>query len=392
MTEPNPHTIQNSPPVVLHVRVMAGTGGGPEKTILRSPKYVDPSRYRLIAVYIHPEGDPGIEKIVRQYRQAGFELLTIPERGPLDFRTLRRLGQLCRRLNVAIWHGHDYKSNLFGVLLRRYHPMKLINTVHQWGESDWRLDLYRKFDQWSIRRYDQTVTVSWSLEEACRSFGVRPEKLCTVFNAIELSDWTRKQTRQQAKTQLGLDPGMLHIGAVGRLSKAKALHRLLQLAANLRQTPDVPPFEVLLLGDGPCRGDMEALAKELDLEKSVRFLGWQTEPKVWYETFDLLAMTSYREGLSNTLLEALAMEVPALTTAVSGSAEVTDHGRCGLILPGEDPADWTAPVAELLTNPARRTELAHAGRARIEEHFDFAKRMERMIELYDSLLNHGDRA
>lgn len=391
MTDRQP-TSRTSPPVVLHVRVMAGTGGGPEKTILRSPKYVDPARYRLIAAYIHPEGDPGIDKIVSQYRQAGFELVTVPEAGPLDFRTLRRLGSLCRRLNVAIWHGHDYKSNLFGVLLRRYHPMKLINTVHQWGERSLRLHLYRKIDQWSIRRYDQTVTVSWSLEEECRSFGVPEEKVRTIFNAIELSDWARTQTRQEAKRKLGLDTGKLYIAAVGRLSKAKALHRLLQLAANLRRLPDVPPFEVLLLGDGPCRGELETLTEQLRLEDRVWFLGWQTEPKAWYEAFDVLAMTSCREGLSNTLLEALAMEVPAVTTAVSGSAEVTDHGRCGLILPGEDPSDWTAPVAELLRNPARRAELAHAGRARIEEHFDFAKRMERMTELYDSLLNHGDGA
>src|SRR4051812_14721168 len=110
-------------PVVLDTRVVTGAGGGPEKTILNSPRYLEPAGYRMLCAYMHPPGDPGFDQIRRRARELGAPLLSVPDRGPLDPGVLTRLLEICRRERVTDWHAHDYKSNLIGLLLRPFWPM-----------------------------------------------------------------------------------------------------------------------------------------------------------------------------------------------------------------------------------------------------------------------------
>ncbi len=98
-------------PVVLDVRVVTGTGGGPDKTILNSPRFLEPMGYRNICAYMHPPDDPGFEVLRRRAEAWSAPLLAIPDRGPWDWRVVKELLAVCRREKVAIWHGHDYKSN-----------------------------------------------------------------------------------------------------------------------------------------------------------------------------------------------------------------------------------------------------------------------------------------
>ena len=102
--------------VVLDVRVVCGAGGGPDKTILNSPRFLEPDRYRNLCVYMHPPDDPGFEQLRDRARLWQAPLLPVPDRGPLDWRVLPRLPAICRRERVTIWHGHDYKSNLLGLV------------------------------------------------------------------------------------------------------------------------------------------------------------------------------------------------------------------------------------------------------------------------------------
>src|SRR5437762_2448415 len=95
-------------PVVLDARVVSGTGGGPDKTILNSPRFLEPLGYRMLCSYLHPPGDPGFEVLRKRADQLQAPLAEIIDRGPFDLRVVRELVRLCRRERVAIYHGHDY--------------------------------------------------------------------------------------------------------------------------------------------------------------------------------------------------------------------------------------------------------------------------------------------
>src|SRR5947209_5842883 len=96
-------------PVILDARVVTGAGGGPDKTILNSPAYLERAGYRMICAYLHPPGDPGFEEIRDKAHRVRAPLISIPDRGPFDWRVLPRLLDICRAERVQIWHGHDYK-------------------------------------------------------------------------------------------------------------------------------------------------------------------------------------------------------------------------------------------------------------------------------------------
>src|SRR5687768_8446672 len=105
-------------PVVLDTRVVAGTGGGPDTTILNQPRFLAPAGYRNLCAYMHPPDDPGFDQLRRRAEGWDAPLISVPDRGPFDRGVAARLLEICRRERVAIWHGHDYKSNALGLLLR----------------------------------------------------------------------------------------------------------------------------------------------------------------------------------------------------------------------------------------------------------------------------------
>src|SRR3954468_3699772 len=102
--------------VVLDARVVTGTGGGPDKTILNSPRFLEGTGYRMLCAYMHAPGDPGFEDLRRRAKHRRARLLSVQDRGALDWRVFTRMLALCRRERVAIWHGHDYKSDLLGLM------------------------------------------------------------------------------------------------------------------------------------------------------------------------------------------------------------------------------------------------------------------------------------
>src|SRR5438128_1223741 len=128
--------------VVLEARVVTDCGGGPEKTILKSPAFLRDAGYRTVCAYMHPPGDAGFEQIGRKARLYQAALVSVPDRGPWDWHVALRLLEICRRERVTIWHGHDYKSNAFGLMLRRVWPMRLVTTVHGWVKHTRRTPLY----------------------------------------------------------------------------------------------------------------------------------------------------------------------------------------------------------------------------------------------------------
>src|SRR5438045_3228196 len=121
------------PPItVLDTRVVTGAGGGPEKTIINSPRFLEGSRYRGLACYLRSPGDVGFAKLRRRAAERGTELIEIDDFGPLDLTIVKKLADICRRYNVQVWHGHDFKTNFLGVLLRRWLRFRLVTTVHGW--------------------------------------------------------------------------------------------------------------------------------------------------------------------------------------------------------------------------------------------------------------------
>src|SRR5262249_40427185 len=161
-----------TPPVVLDARVVTGSGGGPDKTILNSPRFLEPLGYRMICAYMHPPNDPGFDVLRKKAEQYRAPLISIPDRGAWDWRVITEALAVGKREKVTVWHGHDYKTNALGLLLKRFWPMRLVTTVHGWVQHTRRTPLYYRIDQLCLPRYERVICVSDDLLEACLAVGV----------------------------------------------------------------------------------------------------------------------------------------------------------------------------------------------------------------------------
>jgi serine/alanine adding enzyme len=377
-------------PVVLHARVVTGTGGGPDKTILNSPRFLRDLGYDSVCAYLHPPNDPGFDVLKQRAEGLEAELISIPDRGLRDLSVISRMLRLCRDRNVSIWHGHDYKSDALGLLLRRFHSMKLVSTVHGWGVRSRKTPLYHAIDRYSLKSYDRVICVSDRLLSECLSVGVPIGNCCEVDNAIDLTNYESLPAKEAAKVQLGIDPELPTVVAVGRLSQEKAFDILIRAFDDLLETG--LDATLVIAGDGPERAALQQLIESLGREGSVRLTGHVADPRTIYAAADAFALSSLSEGLPNSLLEAMACEVSVVATTVGAIPNVITDDFNGLLVPPGEIAPLALALTRLLSNSVLQEQLATNGRSTIEQRYSFERRMQKIAAVYDSVLLRDDFA
>ena len=370
-------------PMVLHVRVVTGTGGGPEKTILNSPRFLARSGYQSRCAFLHPPDDEGIHEIARRGCRAETDIIAIPDRGPIDWRSIRELLRLCRRHRVAIWHGHDYKSNVIGLMLRRLQRMRLVTTAHGWGAIIGRVPTYNRIDMAVLPYYERVICVSRDIADRCHAANVPNERITIIENAIDLEQYQPDDSPLAARATFGVPAERFLIGAAGRLSPEKGFDRLITAVARLRDQDH--NVGLVIAGDGPERPRLEALIASQREPNRYKLLGHQSDLSPLYNAIDLFALSSLSEGLPNVLLEAMAMSRTVVATRVGGVPQLIHDNEHGLLIPPDDPPALAAAIERLLRDQELRGQLGERARNLMEQKFSFANRMERIVQTYKSL-------
>jgi glycosyltransferase involved in cell wall biosynthesis len=376
--------------VVLEARVVTGAGGGPEKTILNTPRFLVGTVYPTICAYMHPPGDQGFEQLRQKAEQWHAPLVSIPDRGFWDLSVIGKLLNVCRRERVAIWHGHDYKSNALGLLLRRFWRMRLVTTVHGWVHHTRRTPLYYWLDRHCLPRYERVICVSQDLYDRCLEHGVPAHRCALIENGIDTGEFSRRLTRAEARPGFGVEPGRFLLGAVGRLSAEKGFDLLIRAVGQL--VSEGLDVGLLIAGEGEERAQLQARIGELGLGDRVRLLGYCSDTRTLYQSLDAYVLSSLREGLPNVLLEAMALQVPVVATRIAGVPRLVVDGLNGLLVEPGHIAGLAAAVRRIAADSDLRARLACAGRATIEEGYSFAVRMQKIRRMYDDLCDRHESA
>lgn len=185
-------------------------------------------------------------------------------------------------------------------------------------------------------------------------------------------------------------PTILH---VARLVEVKGAEYLIRAFDRLARRH--PTVELAIIGDGPLRRSLQALAKSLGLEDRVRFLGALPHAQVlaWMRKAAMLVLPSVRtstgrvEGLGMVLLEAAATGVPAVGSRIGGIPEGIAEGRTGFLVPEKDPDALARRMGELLDDPAMRRGMGAQARAFVAERFDIRRQTELLEGFYDAVLS-----
>jgi glycosyltransferase involved in cell wall biosynthesis len=239
----------------------------------------------------------------------------------------------------------------------------------------------RAFYRWIERRLDPLTTRSVAVSEAGKRYGVdtgimSAERVEVIFNAAELPP-PRPGARADLRRELGLEPEAEVIGTLGRLEPQKGVEHLLR--AMVRVLDARPAARLVVVGDGPLRAELEALAARLGIARAVRFAGWRTDVPEVLSALDLFCLASLWESFGIVLAEAMLASLPIVATRVDGIPEVVCHGETGfLVAPGSD-AELAERILALLSDAPLRRALGEAGRVRALERFS----VRRMVAEYE---------
>ncbi len=195
---------------------------------------------------------------------------------------------------------------------------------------------------------DAVVSVSDNLaEDVATVTGVNRDSITTIYNPI-VTDELFEQADEPVDLEWFAGDGPPVVVTVGRLEVRKEIPTLLRAFRHLLERRNC---RLVICGDGPERDSLETLAAELGIDEQVAFVGWVDNPYKYMHRADAFVLSSFAEGFSNVLVEALTMGCPIVSTDCGGPAEILEEGKWGRLIPVDDEDAMAAAIDETLEEP-----------------------------------------
>jgi glycosyltransferase involved in cell wall biosynthesis len=213
-----------------------------------------------------------------------------------------------------------------------------------------------------------------------------PSRICTVHNGIDMQPY-ETANGPRARRELGLGDSDLLVGAIGRLAPQKGFIHLVRAMPALAAS--VPSVRLAIVGEGPLQNELEKEAIQLGVRDRIHFVGFRRDVPDLLAAFDVFALPSLWEGLSISLIEALAAGKPIVATDIDGNREVIDHGQTGLMIPPAQPGALAEALRELLTNRPLSLTLGRNAQLSARKRFSYQRMVAENLAVYDRVIARG---
>jgi glycosyltransferase involved in cell wall biosynthesis len=292
------------------------------------------------------------------------------------------LANAIRRTNPDIVHLHSGAWFKGALAARLAGAGRVIFTEHGRVHHDpW---MARQLDRLASRLTDVVVPVSCELSNYLHErLRIPLERLRVVENGVDVTVFAPGAPSLAMRERWRIPPDALVIGSVGRLERVKGYDRLLEVFAALKSRgTHANRCRLVLCGEGSERASLAALAARLGLEDSVTFAGWVEASAEVYRCFDVFAVTSRSEGLSISLLEAMASGVAPVVNDVGANREVLGPELRQYAVPAEAWDSFAGLVGALLEDPAARAHVGARASARVRERYSLDRVVAQYLEVY----------
>lgn len=355
--------------------------GGPERQMIGLARTL-PDSIRSI-FWSFAEGGKSLPFLEEAGRR-GFETECLRQNAPAFRAVLAELGEKLAKVRPDLLLCHGYKADVLGGIAARRLGIPVVAVSRGWTGVSWKVRLNEMLDRISLVAMDRVVCVSEGQAAKVRRAGVPDRRIQVIRNAIHVDRFDRPvpDGRRRLTDLFPRTPSRV-VGAAGRLSPEKGFFDLVEAAARLRRVDASTGF--VIFGEGPLHDDLVRRAAAEGLSGSFVVSPFRADLDDLIPHLDVLAMSSYTEGLPNVALEASAASVPIVATDVGGIPEVVEHGVTGYLVPAGDPATLASRLAELLENPSLRASMGIEGRRRVERLFSFRSQASAYLDLFEEI-------
>lgn len=374
------------PRTVLHLSGSLGFGGA-EQVIVNLARYADTSHWRpVIGCLLDPRCKES--PMLRAAQQLGIETAEFRLRGRFDLGRIRLVRDFLKQRRVSVLHCHGYKPDGYGWLAARGLPVARVCTIHGWWRSTLNMRIYEALDRCIfLRGFHQVIAVSDALRQEALRAGHARRGVLVIPNGLDLARFPLRQER--AAGPLPLDPQDEVIGTVARLWPEKGHAYLLSAATQvLRQRPRC---RFVFVGDGIEEHDLRHRVARLGIADRVMFAGLRSDIPQVLAQFDLFVLPSLKEGLPIAILEAMAVGIPVVATAVGNVPTVVRHGDTGLLVPPANVDALADAILRALGDPEQTARRVRAARALIESDHSARTMAFRTEAVYAQVLDSLER-
>jgi sugar transferase (PEP-CTERM/EpsH1 system associated) len=360
--------------------------GGMENGLVNLINQMPEDQYRHAIACVEDASD-----FAARIRRSDVRIATL-QRSQVGVWGLRRaLYRLCRELRPRIVHSRNL-SGLDALLAARVARVpRIVHGEHGWDVDDlqgrgWRPALLRRLHAPLVDRY---ITVSVHLKRYLESrVGISADRITQIYNGVDTQRFTPQGGKLTHAPRHLADGKRLWFGTAGRLQEVKDHTTLLRAYADaLKERPDLKSTTALaLFGDGPLLDTLRRMANELGIGDLTWFAGATDDMPSAMRSLDVFVLPSLNEGVSNTLLEAMATGLPVLATSVGGNVELVDDPTTGRLFAPRDHPDLTRLMLQQIDHPAQRLRQGQAARQRSLDEFSLAAMVSGYASVYDQLL------
>lgn len=316
--------------------------------------------------------------------------LGVPIHAPAERTSFKGLGLIgrvaaltraLRRDRISIAHNYLLRANLVGSISARLARVPVVLGSKRGCHRR------RGFELVSAKIGNALADCVMVNAEAVRDFvhgneGCPREKMVVIPSGVD-TDRFRPLPSAHFKARLGLPEDHVVVGVITRMRVRKGVEEFIRAIGQVRETR--PEVHGVIVGEVSLDDTLQELMRSLRLEQHLSLLGRRSDMPEVLSAFDMFVLSSHDEGMSNAILEAMAMEKAVVATDVGGTCEVVRHGHSGLLVPPKDPQALAVAISEVLAHPARAHEMGRLGRRIVEDGFSAHSMVRQMEQLYVDL-------
>jgi glycosyltransferase involved in cell wall biosynthesis len=352
--------------------------GGAEQLLASAVSYHDRDRFEYEVAYVLPWKDA----LVAELRKADLPVHCLD--GAKGAGWVRRLRRLIDQRAIDLIHSH---SPTVAVAARVIAPPRVRHVYTEHGLWEHYHPLTGWANALTFARSDHVFAVSDHVRDSIsyprtlRRLHMPPVE--RLYHGIDPTAVARWLDVDGMRAELSIERDAPVVGTVANFKSHKRLDRMLDVADLVRRR--LPKVRFVMVGTGQLEDEIRRSAHARDLDRTVVFTGFRDDAPRLVSGFDVFAMSSEFEGLSVAVIEALALGIPAVVTAVGGMPEVVNDGEQGYVVPPGDTSMLAERLVTLLQDRPLRRRMGEAGRARAAQ-FDIRHAVRRMEEVYEELL------
>ena len=361
--------VSSSPHIPVAVFLTRFAPGGTERQMTELIRRLDSGRFDVHVACFHREGGWLPRIVERAASIVEFPIHGFARRGTA--RQFLSFARWCRRERIAVVQTCDLYTNIFGLpgaalagVPVRIGSRRELNP----DKSAWQIRMQRHAYRFATKVVANSPAAAQILEHE----GLAPTSIAMISNGLDLAAFPAHKAPKQIRT----------IVTVANLRPEKCHETFIAAASML--VGAYPSLRFQIVGDGPQRRALEALADARGLATHMEFLGHREDVPRLLASADAFVLPSRSEAFPNSAIEAMAAGLPVVASAVGGLLDLIDHGRTGLLVPPTDPEGLAAALRSLIDDPARAASIGEAARAEVHQRYSFDRMIASFEDLYES--------